>query len=354
VVDRTTARRQVLVVGPAWVGDMVMAQSLFKALRSNDPTTAIDVLAPSWSVPILNRMREVRRAIPLAVGHGQLGLLTRWQAAKSLRKQSYERAIVLPRSAKSAIVPWLAGVPRRTGYRGEFRYGLLNDIRPINRTPTYRTVDRFVALAPDTHHAAPTNDAKNSHLPELETTPEQQAKAASLLNLHLDTPILTLCPGAEYGPAKRWPAQYFTVLANDYLARGWQVWLLGSTKDAPITRSIAEQADGVIDLAGKTTLIQAIDLLASSTLAVTNDSGLMHIAAATNTPLVALYGASDPEYTPPLSKHAEVLYLDLECSPCFKRECPLRHLNCLRQITPTHVSEALDRLTSLVVSTTAD
>jgi len=344
VVDRTTARRQILVVGPAWVGDMVMAQSLFKALRSNNPTTTIDVLAPSWSVPILNRMREVRRAIPLAVGHGQLGLLTRWQAAKSLRKQSYERAIVLPRSAKSAIVPWLAGIPRRTGYRGEFRYGLLNDIRPINRTTTYRTVDRFVALAPDTHHAAPTSDVKNLHLPELESTPEQQAKAAALLNLRLDTPILTLCPGAEYGPAKRWPAQYFTVLANDYLARGWQVWLLGSTKDAPITRSIAEQADGVIDLAGKTTLVQAIDLLASSTLTVTNDSGLMHIAAATNTPLVALYGSSDPEYTPPLSKHAAVLHLDLECSPCFKRKCPLGHLNCLNRISPKTVLGTLESM----------
>ncbi len=356
----------ILIVGPGWVGDMVMAQSLCKALKQEAPTRPIDVITPPWGQALLERMPEVRRAIPLAVGHGKLGLGRRWRLGKALREQRYAQAIVLPRSAKAAWAPWIARIPRRTGYLGEYRYGLLNDIRPLDRARHYRTVDRFVALSnpagvgADIERSAEgsgtgTNRFNILH-PALESSNAQKSSAIQQLDLPIawgsaatrsgTGTILTLCPGAEYGPAKRWPAEYFASLARTYLQRGWSVWMLGSSKDTRMTREISGQAPGVVDLAGRTTLSQAIDLLAASTVVVTNDSGLMHIAAATSTPLVALYGSSDPQYTPPLSDNAEIIYRDLDCSPCFERVCPLGHLKCLRSIDSHQVAEAVDRAAS--------
>ncbi|WP_018145238.1 lipopolysaccharide heptosyltransferase II [Thioalkalivibrio sp. AKL6] len=344
MVKTPTSQRPpaVLVVGPAWVGDMVMAQSLFMTLRARQPAPAVDVIAPAWSLPLLERMPEVRRAIPLPVGHGELGLGKRWRLGRSLRSASYDQAIVLPRSAKAALPVFAARIPRRTGYRGESRYGLLNDIRPLDRAILYRTVDRFVALGhtadtalppPISHPALAVSDAGR-----------QEARRSTGLDMD-DAPVLALCPGAEYGPSKRWPASSYAEVAREYLADGWQVWLFGSDKDTPVTRTIAEAAPGCRDLAGRTQLGQAIDLLACADLVISNDSGLMHIAAATGRPVVAIYGSSDPNYTPPLSERARILHLGLDCSPCFQRECPLGHLNCLRQLAPAQVLDAAGELT---------
>jgi len=336
----------VLVIGPAWVGDMVMAQSLFKTLRHHDSKVAIDVVAPPWSNDLLARMPEVRFGYGIAVAHGEAGLRKRWKLGKKLRANHYSRAIVLPRSAKAAIVPWVAGIPTRTGYLGEYRYGLLNDIRTLDSNRHYRTVDRFVALAPTTSKT--TTNATHPAPPHLISTAGQQAVTEHELGLG-DTdqqPVLALCPGAEYGPAKRWPTDYFVSLANEYKNKGWSVRLIGSMQDRAITSQITNSVPTVTDLAGKTTIQQAIDLLASAQVVVSNDSGLMHIAAATGTPVVALYGSSDPQYTPPLTSQAEILYEHLPCSPCFQRQCPLGHLNCLTQITPQAVSSAIARLSN--------
>lgn len=338
---RPTSEPAILVVGPAWVGDMVMAQSLFITLSNRQPAPAVDVIAPEWSLPLLQRMPEVRRAIPLPVRHGELGLAKRWRLGRSLRGNRYQQAIVLPRSAKAALPAVAAGVPQRTGYRGEYRYGLLNDIRPLDRTTLYRTVDRFVALG----HSVDAPQPPPIPQPTLAISEEGRRIARAALQLDTnDAPVLALCPGAEYGPSKRWPAEYFAEVARDHLEAGWQVWLFGSHKDQPITGAIAADAPGCRDLAGRTQLGQAIDLLACADRVVSNDSGLMHIAAATGRPVVAIYGSSDPNYTPPLSDHAQILYLGLDCSPCFQRECPLGHLNCLRQLPPERVHEALRSL----------
>ncbi len=331
----------VLVVGPAWVGDMVMAQSLFMTLKQREPAPAVDVIAPAWSLPILERMPEVRRPIPLPVGHGELALGRRWHLGRSLRGANYQQAIVLPRSAKAALPAFASGIPRRTGYRGEFRYGLLNDIRPLDRQRLYRTVDRFVALghAPDAPQPPPIPE------PRLVISERGRDEARIALGLgNQDAPVLALCPGAEYGPSKRWPAEHYAEIARARLTAGWQVWLFGSQKDRPVTQAIAEAAPGCADLAGRTQLGQAIDLLACADLVITNDSGLMHIAAATGRPVIAVYGSSDPGYTPPLTSRRRILHLGLECSPCFQRECPLGHLNCLRKLTPDQVLEAADAL----------
>ena len=326
-----------LVVGPSWVGDMVMAQSLFMALRKRFPDLQIDVLAPAWSKPILAAMPEVHAAIEMPLQHGELALGKRYQLGKALRAQAYDWAIVLPRSLKAALVPFWAKIPVRTGYKGEMRYGLLNDIRPMDKTVLTMTVQRFVALGlPKAATLPPAIEMPHLVVESCPSPDKGRLGGVSLL---------ALCPGAEYGGAKRWPAESFADVAKHWIQQGGQVILLGSGKDAPVTAQIAAavHSPACQDLAGKTSLQEVLGLLAQATQVVSNDSGLMHVAAAVGTPVIALYGSSDPTYTPPLSDKAHILYLGLECSPCFKRECPLGHLDCLKKITPAQV---IDQLTA--------
>lgn len=335
----TDQEETILVVGPAWVGDMVMAQSLFKVLKQRNPAAQIDVLAPAWTEPLLARMPEVRDAIPIALGHGQLGLASRWKLGRSLRNRKYDHAIILPRSLKSVIVPFAAKARLRTGFLGEQRWFLLNDIRKLDKKTLPRTVDRFVALGLDKDQPLP-----DSLLQPLLTTDLANARKVleSIGHEIPETNILGICPGAEYGPAKRWPAAHFAEVARKKLEEGWEVWLFGSEKDQAITREIMGlTGHRCLDLSGKTELIEAIDLLALCSAVLTNDSGLMHVAAATGVPIVAVYGSSDPKHTPPLTDKAKIMYLALDCSPCFKRDCPLGHTDCLNKISPDMVLKSI-------------
>lgn len=329
----------ILVIGPAWVGDMVLAQSLFKALKQRHPSCRLDVVATAWTLPVLARMPEVDEGIALDVGHGALALGKRLALGRELRPRNYERAIVLPNSFKSAIVPFIARARRRTGFLGELRYGLLNDRRKLDKKVLPKTVDRFVALGLEPNEPLP----KNLPLPELIASRENTLHALNAVSHAVpQVPVLALCPGAEYGPAKRWPAEYFVEVARAKLAQGWEVWLFGSEREATITRQIDARSGGrCLDLGGRTTLAEAIDLMSQATVVVSNDSGLMHVAAALGRRVIALYGSSDPRHTPPMSAKAKVLYLKLDCSPCFKRECPLGHLNCLKGIAPPQVLAAI-------------
>ncbi|MEJ2508267.1 MAG: lipopolysaccharide heptosyltransferase II [Gammaproteobacteria bacterium] len=332
---------RILVVGPAWVGDMVMAQSLFITLRAEHPGASIDVLAPAWSKPILARMPEVDEAVTLPAGHGELGLGARWRLGRSLRTRDYARAIVIPRSLKAALVPWFARIPRRTGYRGEFRYGVLNDIRPLDKTVLTQTVQRYVALGRPRDAVLPPPVPR----PHLRIDEVNRTRQLHALGLELDRPVVALMPGAEYGPAKRWPPASFSRVAQGLAESGYRIWLLGSEKDRAIAETIrAPVGDAAVNLCGRTRLEDAIDLLSLARAALTNDSGLMHVAAAVGIPLVAIYGSSTPAYTPPLSERARAVYLGLECSPCFERTCPLGHLNCLRQITPERILTEVEQL----------
>jgi len=323
-----THQERILVVGPAWVGDMVMAQSLFITLKQRDAAVIIDVLAPAWSLPLLARMPQVNDAIALPIQHGELALLTRFRLGRQLRNKGYSHAIVIPRSFKAALVPFFAGIPVRSGYRGEMRYGVINDMRPLDKEVLTQTVQRQVALGlPETAEQPPAIP-----YPELLIDEHNQNRLFDELGLQLDTPTIGLMPGAEYGPAKQWPITYYRDLAGKLIAAGYQVWVFGSEKERPLGEQIGQAGKGVSNLCGKTQLEDVIDLIALCDGIVSNDSGLMHVACATGRRVIAIYGSSSPTYTPPLSKNAEVIYRYLECSPCFKRVCPLGHTNCLTGI----------------------
>ncbi|WP_020166477.1 MULTISPECIES: lipopolysaccharide heptosyltransferase II [Methylotenera] len=333
---------KILVLGPAWVGDMVLAQSLFKTLKANRPNCIIDVAAPAWTLPLLERMPEVNHKIALTFKHGELAFWQRIAFGKSLKNAGYTQSIILTNSLKSALLPWAAGIKKRTSFLGEMRYGLINDIRPLDKTVLKRTVDRFVTLGLAINETLPTIIPN----PQLITRAEDALKTLSTLGIQTsEQKILGLCPGAEYGTAKRWPAEYYASVANDALNKGWQVWLFGSEKDIPVTNQINQLTQNCChDFGGKTKLGEVIDLISLCDTVVSNDSGLMHVAAALDKNLVAIFGSSDPYHTPPMSKKAVVEYLNLNCSPCFQRECPLSgdaNLRCLKDIKPLKIQASI-------------
>ncbi len=315
----------------------MMAQTLFKAIKMRYPHTTIDVLAPEWSRPLTDRMPEISNSLPLPFKHGELKLSARYQMGKMLRKKGYARCYVLPNSFKSALIASWAKIPHRIGWRGEWRYGLLNDIRILDKKRYPRMVERYIALAFEKDHTQP-----YPHLiPSLSIVPEGIKKALNNHQLNTNQPILVICPGAEFGASKRWPEQYYAELANEYLSNHYQVWIMGSPKDSECAMTIQQQTHHrCVDLTGKTTLAEAIDLMSLAKLVVSNDSGLMHIASALQRPLVAVYGSTDPGFTPPLSDNVKIIRTGISCSPCFKRECPLQHHECMKALPVKQVLEA--------------
>jgi len=327
---------KILVIAPSWVGDTMLVQPMLVRLMQRHPDAQIDLLAPPWTAALLRQMPEVHEVIINPFPHGALQLTARYRLGKQLRTAHYDQAIVLPNSLKSALAPFFAGIPLRTGFVGEMRYGLLNDARKLDKQGLPLMVERFAQLA------EATRDALQRPLPQprLQVSAEQRQRVLDKLSLNLDQPVAIFCPGAEYGPAKRWPVPYFAELAQTLRAQGYAVWLVGSPKDKELGDKIVMLSnDSCRNLCGATDLADAIALLSCAALVVSNDSGLMHLAAALDRPMLALYGSSTPRFTPPLSSHAQVLKLDLPCSPCFKRECPLGHFNCMKQLTPDQVAK---------------
>jgi heptosyltransferase-2 len=332
---------KILVVGPSWVGDMVMAQSLFITLKQEHPDCRIDVLAPAWSFSLLERMPQVSKAIAMPLSHGQFGLKDRINLGRQLHSEGYDQAIVLPNSWKSAIIPFFANIPLRTGYIGECRWGLLNDARKLDKNVLTMTVQRFVALglSKDMWWLPP-----EYPVPAIVIGKDRQQAVIGKFNLTPSAKILALCPGAEYGAAKRWPAEYYAEVARHKIDQGWQVWLFGSDKDKEVATQINQATDwNCTDFTGRTSLAEAVDLMSLAGTVITNDSGLMHVAAALDKKIIAIYGSSNPGFTPPLNSKAQVISLNLDCAPCFKRDCPLGHTQCLTGIKPDRV---LDLVTS--------
>ncbi|MGD9108194.1 MAG: lipopolysaccharide heptosyltransferase II [Gammaproteobacteria bacterium] len=341
-MQKTT--NKILIIGPSWVGDTIMAQCLFKLLKQIDPATQIDVLSPKFLHPLLQRMPEVNQTIDLNLKHKELGLIKRYKLAKSLTKKNYSQAIVLPNSLKSALIPFFARIPLRTGWRGEWRYGLLNDLRILNKQHYPLMIERFMALGLPYEATLP----EAYPLPKLNINKELVNATLKKFINSLDPAVkprdkvLALCPGAEYGSAKRWPAENFAHVAEKKRNENWQVWLFGGKKDEVIGQEIQNKTKArCVNLIGKTDLGEVTDLLSLTDFVITNDSGLMHVAAALDLQTIAIYGSTSPKFTPPLSNKVEILQSELSCAPCFKRACKFGHYKCLREITPEQVLKLL-------------
>ena len=297
---------KILIVGPSWVGDSVISQSLLKVIHSKSEDIEIDVLSTKWTINIYERMDEISETILLPFDHGELRFKERTELGKSLKVKNYDQAIILPNSLKSSLVPFFAEIPLRTGWRGEMRYFLVNDIRKLNKNTHPRMVDRFVALGLKELDKLPSDIP----FPSLVGNEANIIKLSSSHGIDLYKPLISLCPGAEFGPSKRWPSEYYAEVANNFLSRDWQILLLGSKNDVPIGKEIekySDQSHKILNLIGKTKLVDTVDIIKASKLVLCNDSGLMHIAASVDVPLVALYGPTSPEFTPPLSRKAKVI-----------------------------------------------
>ena len=308
--------QRILIVGPSWVGDMVMAQSLFIELRHRNPEAVIDVLAPAWSRPLLARMPQVRQAIDLPLAHREVGLGKRFRLGRTLAERHYDQAC-----------------------------------RDLDKQTLPLMVQRFVALGLPADSALPVDLPDPLPVPQLQVNREQARQVCEQFALPPGQRLLMLCPGAVFGDAKRWPCEHYAEVAKEHINKGWHVVLMGSAKDQAVTGEIAALTgnEACHDLAGKTSLDQAIDLLSQATAVVSNDSGLMHIAAALHRPLVAVYGSTSADFTPPLSDQVAILNTDIDCRPCFQRECPLQHKRCLTELEPSRVIKALERLSASII-----
>lgn len=333
---------RILIVGPSWVGDAVMAQSLYKIIKSKNDNQ-IDVLSPEWSLGILERMEEISDVIISPFQHGELKLKERISLGKTLSKNNYDQSIVLTNSFKSSLIPYFSDIPIRTGWLGEFRYGLINDVKKFNKHDCPLMVERFAMLYKE--------NLKLKEIPKpslrIDKNNIEKLKKDHLIDDSM--PCIALCPGAEFGPAKRWPSFHYSEVASHYLLRGWNVFILGSSKDVSVAKEIREALPAstytnFFDLTGKTTLPDAIDILSISDVVLTNDSGLMHIAAATGTPLLALYGPSSPEFTPPLSEKARILRKAVGYSKVRKTNTKEGYHPSLLNLKPSEIMEELDTL----------
>ncbi len=336
---------KILLVGPAWLGDMVMAHCLVQVLhaRYGGPpgvrpgSLELQLVAPPATAPLGRRMPGVAAVHVLEAGHGELALPARWRLARRLAPQRFDQAIVLPNSFKAALLPWWAGIRRRTGWLGEQRFLVLNDRRRLVDAHYPLMIERFMALGLDD------GVLLDKPYPRPALTVDDGNVERLRRDRKLEAGAVALCPGAAFGPAKRWPAYHFGELARTLTAAGRQVWLLGGSQDVAVCAEIEGLVpNGLVNLAGRTSLEDVVDLLSLASAAVSNDSGLMHVAGAVGTPVVALYGSTSPDFTPPLGEHKTVLRQDLPCSPCFERSCPLGHTDCLNTLSPQAVLAALD------------
>ena len=329
-----------LVISPNWIGDAVMAQPLLQLLKQAHPGRAIDVLAPPAVAPVWRAMAEVDTVLETPFRHRALQLRERWRYARLLRTRGYAAAYVLPNTLKYALIPALAGIAVRVGYKGEMRYGLINRMHHDD-TPPRPMVAFYAALAGQPGVPAPVAALR----PRMAVAHETMIQTCIAHGVDPGKPLVVFAPGAEFGAAKKWPAQHFAGLAQAILAANpaTQIAMLGSPKDKQAGDAILALAgqSGLINLAGVTKLDEALALIARADAVVANDSGLLHIASALNRPVVALYGPTDPDHAPPFADIAKSISLRLDCAPCRQRECPLGHHNCMQLMGTPLVWQAL-------------
>ncbi len=326
--------KNTLIIAPQWIGDAVMTEPLLRRLQARGEQLTVGALP--WVAPVYLAMPQVAEVIEFPFAHGGLQFRERRAIAKRMEGR-FDKAYVLPNSLKSGLLPFLASIPERIGYFGEARIGLLTQRlkNPKNKPPMvafYSALSGEAGIEQDQPQLSVDLSATRETVKAQGLRPREYAVFA---------------PGSEYGSAKRWPAAHYATLAAQL---SLPVVLLGSAKEAALCQEIASTALNCLNLAGKTSVAVAIEWIAATKFVVSNDSGLMHIAAALGVQQVAIFGSSSPLHTPPLNKHAQVLWLKndpgyqppLDCAPCFARECPLGHTRCLNDIGAQRVLDALN------------
>ena len=342
---------RLLIISPAWLGDIIMSQSLLQVLKAQEPDCCISVYAPAYAHSILERMSEVDEILTNPFAHGALNLKARYAEGVKLREQHFDRAYILPNSFKSALVPFFAQIKERIGLKGESRYIVINCMR-TDKKAFARMVNRYVALA-YIHDKSVVGDSTLPAFPypRLQLQ-EPTAELCARLHLSLERPLLAIGCGANYGPAKLWPVEYFAAVCLHYITQGWAILGLGTSKDSQTVQQIKElvckhrpEAEPCFyDIAGQTSLCEALDLIGVCRAAVCNDSGLMHTVAAAGVPQVCLFGSTSTTYTPPLADNARCLESTQPCHPCFARTCRYGTYLCLKELEPEQVISTLDQL----------
>lgn len=341
----------ILIISPSWVGDFIIAQSLLIKLKTNCPHSKITVFAGSWAKELAARMPQIDDFIVNPFEHGQIKIKERYSLAQKLKRLNFTHAYILPLSYKSSLVPFFAKIPNRIGFVGEFRYYLLNQIFKLDKKALPKMVDRFVALA---------NGGRiDNSLQYPNLVINQDNRKLLMEKFNISTNAIFLCPAVEYGPSKQWPWSHFADLAILLIKSGYSVVLLGSKKDITLGEKIIQSInnDGIPNdspvtqlhnLIGKTSLTDVIDLLSIAKAVVANDSGLLHLAAATfsnsnnkNQKIIALYGSIPPSIAPALYINTQIVYLGLECSPCGSRTCKFGHYNCMKEILPKNIADLI-------------
>jgi heptosyltransferase-2 len=318
-----------------WIGDFVRCHTVVRLLRARFPDSPIDVLTTAIVAPLLDYMPGVRKGIVWDLPRKRLAFAQHRALAARLRPEGYGRALVMPRTWKSALAPWLAGIPERTGFAGESRFVLLNDVRWGERALP-RMVDRCAALALPTGATLPTDYP----LPQHEVPDAAIAAWRQRLGLTAAGRVAAFAPGAV-GPSKRWPAGSYAEAARRLVAEGFSVWVVGGPGETALAAEIAAGSERVRDLTGAD-LRNAILALAAADVAVSNDSGLLHVAAALGTPSIGIFGPTSPWHWAPLNPLAVVIETQtkVDCRPCHKPTCRFGHHRCMREIPPERVVAA--------------
>ena len=317
--------QKLLIIPQNWLGDIVMSQTLLKKIKSDNPKTSIDILVNSSLKNLVERMPEINKVIILDCNHRELGLFKRLRLAKEIKKSSYDRSIVLSRSLKSSLIPYFAKIPIRTGELGELRYLLINDLKEFSKESRRKTASRYISMYSDNNE-----ELSENYYPSLDSNSENIKNLSEKYDLKKDEKVIIFAPGAAFGPSKMWPVNKFRELGKK-LNNDFKILILGSNNEKSIGNDIVTNKN-MVNLCGKTSIADAVDLMHISKFCVSNDSGLMHLAAATNTKSISIYGSTSPDFTPPLTKNKDIHYKGMSCSPCFEKKCKYGHYNCLVDI----------------------
>jgi heptosyltransferase II len=335
--DTTEDRSPILIVPYMWIGDFVRCHSVVTVLRQRFPNRPVDMLATTLCAPLADYMPGLRQSVLSDLPRSRLALPRQWALAERFKSEGYGVALIMPRTWKAALAPFLAGIPQRTGFAGEVRFILLNDVR-FGERKLPRMVDRCAMLALPRGAEQPAQWP----VPKLDVPASEVAAWRIRRGLTDDRPVVALAPGAV-GPSKRWTTSGYAALARQLDADGYAVWILGGPDEKPLAAEIASDSD-VRDLTGAD-LRDAILALGAASVAISNDSGLLHVAAAIGTPSIGIFGPTSPWHWAPLNPLAGVIEprSELPCRPCHKPVCRLGHHRCMGDIAADTVLEATRR-----------